>query len=252
MKEKNFEFLSGQFERIEMGEEVKKKLLLAFAKDMDTTVIEGKKDLATGVAEIRAVLNKSETNQLQYLNHYKLKYTDNEKQPDINEAIIYVNSKHNFTVDQVVKMMKGGAVESMHQDRNNIEYKGWSTLDVGHTNDAGYPKPKTHHENFGFNLEATYNKMQFDELKEPATRLALFAGLRAGEIMPVHKDGVKYFTTPNIQFKFAKVFHEDMKPLRKSEHMELRHPEFRTESVSKDQEKKQSENKKNSRGKRPG
>lgn len=180
------------------------------------------KDTEEGRLVTRPVLTKGSEGDFYFFNKYRATLLQPGVQ-DVKEVMVYVNKSHNYTLDEVSKMLKGGALEKELLDRNQKPYVGWSAVDSKEVDKDGFSLIKSRHPNYGFVLSEAAEQFAIKDFKDDTRRLEVFDRLKKGELVRVTgADDKTYFIAPNPKFKTLDIYDDQARKLSMEQRMELR------------------------------
>jgi hypothetical protein len=222
MNMKNWSFIERQMKEIGFSAETiaDVKIEMAAGTPMFTKV--EKKESADGLLTVKPNFRKPEGGDMYFLNNYPaLLVKDGGK--TIMEGQIYVNPTHNFTLDEVTKMLEGKSIQKEMVDKNE-PFVGWADINQKKLGKSGLPKVNVYYPSYGYELEVAFKVYDFEEGRNAKNLKAALAAMEKGQLTKTTgPDGKEYMVGAWPAIKSVQIYHADtMVALSKEERQGIR------------------------------
>ena len=217
MNNENFQYLSDNIKYMGFGESLK--------SDLEKNMGEGKAEFqlhfaaAINKKPFEATLNlrKSDSTDMYFFNNYNASLEKNNGEKV--EQTFYLNKGKGVTAKEAFNLLDGRAVQKDLVTKEGQPYKAWIQLDTENKDKNNNFEIKQYHENYGFDLKATIDKLPITELKDPDKEKALMQSLQKGNVqsITIEKDGNshKMFIEADPKYKNVKLYDSQMKLVAK-------------------------------------
>lgn len=247
----NFEYLKNSLKYLGFGENLNSALEARMKAGSEKFTLGATAEFNTPLSkdfmnyELR--FSKSNTSDKYFLNNYQASLekglTDGRFETPVNQ-VFFLNKGNDITAKEAYNLLSGRAIQKKAEFGGQTvegqvtpKYKKevWVKLDFEQKNDQGNFPLKTFHKEYGFDLQASLQKLPIKELNESDKREKLISSLNRGNLQAVTFEKTsgeeKGYISANPQNRSLSIYDKDMKPqIEKKEDIKLDNQETKTQS----------------------
>ena len=208
MNEKNLDYLKDSLKYLGFGEGLAEKLREQMGKGAPDFQLTFETEI--NKKAFAAVLNfrKSETADLYFVNSYHA--TLQRSNGEIFDQAFYLNKGKGVTAKEAYNLLEGRAVYKELETKEGQKYGAWIQLDFEKRDKNNNHEVRQFHDAYGYDLKASLEKFNLQELKAPDLADTLVQSLKKGNLqaVTVEKDGgtVRMFVEANPQYKTVNLY----------------------------------------------
>ncbi|UYQ92147.1 hypothetical protein MKQ68_18835 [Chitinophaga horti] len=224
MSVRNVEYLGSQLKELGYSDRLIAELPARMEPDHKVIMLNESRKYEFGTLYFSPVLNRAKDDAFYFLNEHQVMFIP-VNTSEIIKFKAYVNPSHNFTLDQLAKMARGGSVESEQADKDRNVYIAWSGFDREELDHLGFSRVKSH----TYDIHEAVSKFRLPEAEDPAKLTSFIQTLKQGDFAKTSIDGQDLFVAPSLKFQTLNFYDENMEPLSFKRRLELMTSEAKAE-----------------------
>jgi hypothetical protein len=214
MNEKNYDYLKDQLKYTGFGEGLQKELKEKIEKQTPEFTLFHQQDFGKDNTVASLLFRKSNESDMYFFNRYDM-LLKKDNSPDKMKQSFFINKKEsNITLKEAYNLMNGRAVQKELATKEGQKYNAWLQLYFKTIDKNGNYEMKRFHENYGYNLEQTLDKLPLKELTIEADKTRLTESLQRGnrQTATLQQEGKeqKVFIEAAPQFKTLNIYDTNM------------------------------------------
>lgn len=244
MNQKNFEYLKDQVKYSGFGDSLENELKENLQKQQPEFKLAHQATFGKDQISSELHFKRSTQSDLYFLNSYDAALKKENQDQALKQTFYVDKQSGSTTLKEAYNLLDGRAVNKDLTNKEGQLYNAWLQMDFKQTENNGNYKIKQFHQNYGFDLEKSVEKLPIKELQIEGERSRLLQSLQKGNRQAVTfiKDGQeqKHFIEAAPQFKSVTVYDGSMRRVsnRQSKSEDQQQSASKDQSIKKDDTKK--------------